>query len=302
MRKLILLPLAVAALVIGASAPAATNATKTVSITRTAFVPKAVSILTNDSVTWTNSDTIDHQVVSQSASFASPILHPGDTYDHVFPTAGKFSFKDALSTKTGTGTVTVSNPPVTFTLSLTASGGSVVYGVTSLTLSGKLAPAKTGQTVTLNAQPVGETTAKALQTTSTAADGTYSFTVSPTIRTVFSTAWQSGADKAASPSLTVNVHPRVGLGLRSHLGTRFTYRAKVTSDISYQGHVAFFQRWSPSLGAWISLKRVFLGSTSAATFSVRLRPHLSKVRVFLPATQAGSGYISGVSRSLLAIR
>jgi len=304
MSKLVLILLAAAALTIGAPASAAQHATKTVSITRTAFVPNSVSIFVGDSVTWTNSDSIDHQVVSQAAGFASPILHPGDTFTHVFDTAGKFGYHDALSTKTGNGSVTVVAQPLNATLSLNASATSVVYGVNSVQLTGQLSLKKDGQQITLSEQAMGEAQAKALATTTTNANGEFSFTVSPTIQTAYSVHWQVGSDKASSTPVTILVHPRVGLGLVHHLrrSTLFTYRAKVTSDASYAGHVVAFQRYVPSVGGWVTIKRVVLGSTSSATFSVRLRLHISRVRAFLPTSQAGDGYLWGVSRSLLAIR
>jgi plastocyanin len=303
MRKLLMIPLLAAVLAVGAPASmGATQATKFVSITRTAFVPSSVAISTGDSVTWTNSDSLNHQVVSQSAGFASPILKPNDTFTWTFPTAGKFGYHDALSKQTGSGSVTVTNPPVNVTASLSASATAIVYGVNSVTLSGQLSSKAGGQQVTLNEQAAGETQAKALTSTTTNANGEYSFTVSPTIRTAYSVEWHSGSNKAASSAVTINVHPRVGLGRIAHHGTHWTYRAKVTSDISYQGHYVFFQRFSSAVGGWISLKRVFLGSTSSATFSVTMRPRVSKVRAFLTTAQAGDGYIWGVSRSLLAIR
>ena len=302
MRKLIMVPLAVAVLAIVASAPAVSHATKTVSITRSAFVPNTVSILTGDSVTWTNSDTVNHQVISQSAGFASPVLKPGETFTHTYLATGKFGYKDALSTKTGNGSVTVANAPVNYTLSLASSATTITYGVGSVTLAGKLAPAKAGQQVTLNAQPLSDASAKALETTTTDASGAYSFTVSPSIHTTYSSVWQSGSDKAASPAVSVNVRPRVGLGLRSHRGVRFTYLARVTADLSYQGRVVLVQRYVPAVGAWTTLKRAFLSSTSRAIFTLKLRPRVSKLRVYLPASQAGVGYTWGVSRSVLAIR
>ena len=68
MRKLILLPLLAAFLLV---APSALAATKTVSITNSAFVPNAVTIEQGDSITWTNSDTRNRQPISQDAAFAS---------------------------------------------------------------------------------------------------------------------------------------------------------------------------------------------------------------------------------------
>jgi plastocyanin len=305
MRTLILIPLAAALLAIGSTTSnAATHATKTVGITHTAFVPSSVSVVTGDSVTWTNSDTVNHQVVSQSAGFASPILKPNETFTFTFAKAGKFGYKDALSTKTGTGSVTVANPPVSVTATLAADTSSVVYGVGSVTLHGQLSSKASGQTVTLNEEATGESTAKALTTDQTDATGSYTFTVSPTIETTYSASWRSASAKATSDPVTIHVNPRVGLGRVAHRAHTkwFTYRAKATSDISYAAHYVYFQRYASSIGDWISLKRVYLGSTSAATFRIKLTLPRSQVRVVLPASQAGTGYDSGLSRTVLAVR
>jgi len=303
MRKLFFIPLVAAALAIGAPATtAATHATKFVSITKSAFVPANAAIETGDSVTWTNSDSANHQVASQTAGFASPILKPGETFTFQFSKAGKFGYHDALSKATGSGTVTVTNAPLNVTATLSASASAITYGVRSVTLSGQLSSKAGGQSVTLNEQPAGDAEAKALTTTTTNASGEYSFTVAPTIRTVYSVTWQSGTDKATSSPVTVAVHPLVGLGRISHHGLRWTYRVKVTSDISYTGHTIVFQRYAPAVGGWISLKRVALRSGSRATFTVTLRSRVNKVRAYLTAAQAGDGYTWGVSRSLLALR
>src|SRR3954449_5529735 len=130
MRRLLLIPLAAVVLALGANAStAATHATKYVSITRTAFVPRTVSVYDGDSVTWTNSDTVNHQVVSQPAGFASPILKPNETFSFTFHKVGKFSYKDALRSATGTGSVTVVTRPAQVTATLQANAASVLYGV-----------------------------------------------------------------------------------------------------------------------------------------------------------------------------
>jgi plastocyanin len=306
MRKLILIPLAAAVLAVGAPlTSASTKATKYVSITRTAFVPKSVSVYTGDSVTWTNSDTVNHQVVSQSAGFASPILKPNETFSFTYSKVGKFSYKDALSSKTGTGLVSAVARPADVTATLSANAASIVYGAGAVTLTGQLSNKASAQTVTLNEQAVGESQAKALTTTTTDASGTYSFTVKPTIETVYSVSWHSASNDATSAPVTVSVRPLVGLGRISHRArtTLFVFRAKATSDVSYNGHYVYFQRYAPAIGDWISLKRVYLGSTGAATFSVRLTTlKRNQVRVVLPESQTGNGYLSGVSRTLLAVR
>jgi hypothetical protein len=92
--------------------------------------------------------------------------------------------------------------------------------------------------------------------------------------------------------VTVNVAPRVGFGLSGRL-----FIAKVTSDLNYGGHFVWVQRHS-SLFGWINIKRVYLGSTSRATFGLRLRHGLTTLRLVFPLSQAGDGYVAGLSRTM----
>src|SRR4051812_50194620 len=85
MRRAILLAVSMLALVLVAPA---SSATATVSIKRTGFVPASVTINQDDSVTWTNNDTIDHQVVANGGSFASPLLKPGESFTRTFCSGG----------------------------------------------------------------------------------------------------------------------------------------------------------------------------------------------------------------------
>ena len=93
MRRFI--PIAVAGVALVLAAPAST-ATSTVQIKSTGFVPATVTINQNDSVTWTNTDTKDHQVVANGGSFASAILAKGKSYTHVFRNGGTFRYHDGL--------------------------------------------------------------------------------------------------------------------------------------------------------------------------------------------------------------
>ncbi len=73
MNKVILVVGAVG-LLLAAPAPAKTV---TVDISRLGFVPAAVTVQTGDTVTWTNKDTVNHQVVCATCPFTSPPLTPG---------------------------------------------------------------------------------------------------------------------------------------------------------------------------------------------------------------------------------
>lgn len=281
---MLLLPLAlVAALVVAAVSGAATKATKTVQVTGEGFTPAAITVSVGDSVTWHNADNANHQVVANDGSFASPVLKPGDTFTQTFNAAGKTNYHDALATK-HTGSVTVTAPAANVTLS--AASQTIVYG-SSTTLSGAVTNQLTNEPVTLTSQPFGKGT-QSLATTTTAANGMFDFGVSPTIQTSYQAHWRT----TASPNVTVNVAPRVGFGLIGRL-----YTAKVTSDLNYAGHFVLVQKRN-AIGGWKTLKRVFLGANSRAVFRVHLAHGRSVLRVALPASQAGAGYVQGMSRLL----
>jgi len=90
--------------------------------------------------------------------------------------------------------------------------------------------------------------------------------------------------------VTVNVAPRVGFGLRGRL-----YIAKVTSDLNYAGKFVLVQKRN-AIGTWKTLKRVYLGANSNAAFRVHLAHGRTVLRLALPESQAGAGYVQGISR------
>jgi hypothetical protein len=59
-----------------------------VSIQGFAFHPSSLNINEGDTVVWTNMDTPAHSVVADNGSFASALLNMGQTFTHVFSTAG----------------------------------------------------------------------------------------------------------------------------------------------------------------------------------------------------------------------
>jgi plastocyanin len=284
MKRILLLPLALlATLVVVASAGAET---KTVQITKAGFTPTATTITVGDTVTWHNADTANHQVVANDGSFASPVLKPDESFSFTFQKAGKVNYHDALATSQR-GSVTVSAPAASVTLS--AAAQTVTYGI-STRLSGTVTNQLVNEPVTLTSQPFGKGI-QSLATTTTQANGAFTFGVSPTIQTEYRAHWRT----TNSNPVTINVAPRVGFGLSGRL-----YVAKVTSDLTYGGHWVLVQRRNV-LGGWHSVKRVFLNDNSRAVFRLRLPHGRSVLRLVLPSSQAGQGYVQGLSR-LLAVR
>jgi plastocyanin len=299
MKRFLLLPVLAAFLL---ASPGALAATKTVSITNAGFVPNAITIDAGDSITWTNSDTKNRQPISQNASFAAPILKPGEMYTFQFKNDGRFNVTDAL-VKNQKMTVTVKKAPAPVGApTLTANKAKVIFGG-PVTLSGKVPVAKAGEKVSLRAELVTPTGAKQTSTVAdgvTAASGAFSFTAAPTAQTTYTVVWQAtpAAGTTSSP-VTVKVAPRIGVGIVKRVGRYVTFSTKATSAIPYVGKSVYVQRRN-SLGQWVSLKRVVLKSSTLATrTTVRIPRGLSSIRILMPQTQVGVGYVTGVSRVLL---
>jgi len=285
MKRMLLLPLALVATLVVAGASGA--ATKTVQITGAGFTPTATTVSVGDSVTWHNADNANHQVVANDGSFASPVLKPGDTYTQTFNASGKTNYHDALATK-HTGSVTVTAPAANVTL--TAATQTIVYG-SSTKVSGAVTNQLSNEPVTLTSQPYGKGT-QSIASQATGANGSFAFGVSPTIQTSYQAHWKT----TASPSVTINVAPRVGFGLRGRL-----YIAKVTSDLNYAGHFVLVQKRN-AIGTWKTLKRVYLGGNSNAAFRLHLARGRTVLRLALPESQAGAGYVQGISHLMPVFR
>lgn len=299
MKRLLLLPMLVAFLLV---APTALAATKTVSITNAGFVPDKIEIVAGDSITWTNSDSKNRQPISQSAAFASPILKPGETYTFQFKNDGRFEVTDAL-VRNQKMTVTVKKAPAPVGApSLTVNKPKVIYGGAVL-LSGKVPVAKAGEKVTLRAAVLtrtGTTQTSTIAEVVTNTEGAFSFTNAPTAQTTYTVVWQTTpATTTASNAVLVRVAPRIGLAVVSKLGRTVTFSTKATSTIPYAGRSVYLQRRN-TLGQWVSLKRIVLKSSTLPTrTSVKLPAGLSRIRILMPQTQVGIGYVTGVSRVVL---
>lgn len=281
MRRLLIVPLALLAALGAAAAIGA--ATTTVQITKNGFTPKTITVTAGDTVTWHNSDTKDHQVVADNGSFASPVLSAGQSYSYTASKAGTYKYKDTYATS-HTGTVTVKAPPASLTLGSSLS--TVIYG-SSTQLNGQVSNQLSNQPVTLSAQQYGKSI-QSVQSTTTQSSGTFIFGVTPTISTTYTAHYTT----SNSNPVTVNVAPRVGFGRSGR-----TFIAKVTSDLSYSGKFVMVQKKN-RVGGWYTFKRLYLGDSSRATFTSHLPKGNYTLRLYLPASQAGLGYVQSTSRML----
>ena len=58
------------------------------------FVPGALKVKVGDTVTWTNNDSVPHQI--KSDTFNSTALSKGQTFSYTFQAAGTFDYSCAI--------------------------------------------------------------------------------------------------------------------------------------------------------------------------------------------------------------
>ena len=300
MRKLMLIAIAIASLAIAGAAIAKTVA---VTITKNGYVPNAVTVAVGDTVQFTNSDTVAHQIVFKPTTGVTCVpnplvLQPTQSGTCTFQTAGKYAYSDPnVKGNSFRGTVTVGsapNPPAADTLTLAAKPPLVIYGG-NVTLTGTLSNQKVGENVDVLAAPCGQTAATKVTTVQTTTGGVFTAVVRPLKNTLYTVKVRSTTSNAVSEK----VRPK--LRLRKLAAHRYSLR--VFASQSFAGKYGTFQRFNGTLGRWVTVKRVLLRANStgvaptvisSVSFRSTIRP-LLKVRVVLSQVQVGSCYRPGRS-------
>jgi plastocyanin len=287
MRRLLTAALAVLVL---AGLSTASAATVNVAITRAGLVPKDITIKQGDTVTWTNSDSVSHQIVVKNYA-CNLTIQPGQQGSCTFTTPGKFSYSDPNQRGNAfKGSITVQAGPAS--VSLQSSKKLVVYGGTP-TLSGRVSTGQANERVTIHAQACGQTSFAQIAALSTTTGGAFSTAVKPLLNTTYQAKWRS----TTSPNVVVKVRPRIKLAKLAP--RKFSVRVSATS--SFAGRYIVFQRYSPALVRWVNVRRVYLRATtlgvsptvvSARSFRVTIKARL-RIRGFMPQGQAGVCYAGG---------
>lgn len=291
MQRLLLVTVALLAL---AAAPEALAATRTVDIVRTGFSPDRLTVDPGDTVTWTNKDTAQHQIVADQARFpASPVLQSGQSYSYTFTRSDSYGYRDTFA-QNERGTIIVREG-----VSIAAAVRVVAYGAPT-TLSGAVSNGRAGEAVTVDAQECGSSTFTKLGTVNSTANGGWTFGVKPTRSTVYRVRWKS----ASSTPVTVQSRPLVRL---AKLAAR-RFRARVTAAQSFVGKYVVLQRYSRTRRSWVSVKRVVLRTatagvapttTSAVSFRSR-HARGTRLRLVFPQSQAGTCYAAANSNTVRA--
>jgi plastocyanin len=261
----------------------ATAATKLVSIKRNSFSPATVGIVAGDSIRWRNDDTRNHQVVSATGAFASPVLRPGRSYTFRFDVAGTYRYRDALN-PSATGTIRVAGPPPAVALSV--SQPQIAFGA-KVALTGQVNNGAAGENVQLTYQPYGQASEVVLATVITGAGGTFSYAVSPKILTTYRARWKT----AASLQISTAVAPAISFGRLNGFVTRvYAGRSMARKQVQLQRLSRF--------GQWVTIKRVSLDLNSRARFRALLPCGANRLRIAMSVNQAGAGYLGAFSREL----
>ncbi|MBA2384833.1 MAG: cupredoxin domain-containing protein [Actinobacteria bacterium] len=280
MKRILIIPVLLVSLLVG---PEALAATKTVQIKRNAFAPETVSIVAGDTITWQNTDTRNHQVVSTTGAFASPVLRPNRSYSFTFEVAGTYRYRDALNpTVTGTVRVAGAPPAVSFGTSLPQ----ITFG-TAVTLSGQINSKRAGEQVLLTHQPYGQVSPIVLATVITGADGTFSFVTKPRILTSYQASWKT----AKSLVVTTAVAPSISFGrLNGFVARVYAGRSMARKQVQLQRLSRF--------GQWVTIKVVPLDLNSRAQFRAALPIGSHRLRMAMSVNQAGVGYLAAFSREI----
>ena len=273
-------------------AAAGVAATSTITIRSTGFSPSSVTINHGDRVNFKNSDKVDHQVVADNGSFASPILHANQSWTSgALNTAGSYRYHDALHPSLA-GRITVKGPPPAVTLALSIP--IVNYG-TQITLSGAVSSAAANESVELDQQPWGQASASQLAIVKTGPGGVYSFTVTPSIYTTYVARWKT----VVSGSVVAQVAPKIQLVP----GGQGYMKAVVSSPVSLWHRHLYLQRLS-QFGQWVNIAPLTLGQLNGRLFRpVSYLPKgVSHIRVFLTVNQAGNGLLAAHSGTQTIVR
>jgi hypothetical protein len=206
------------------------------------------------------------------------VLDPGETYSFRFGTPSAYAYRDGTDADK-TGIVHVRGSRVTIGLTRLF----VVYR-NPVTVAGTVGTARSGQEVTINITRYGGEHVTRVVTTD--ADGVFSLTDRPRIRTAYEASWEGGE----SPSTPfVNVRPLVIFRVVSHRANRFY--VKVAAQRSYRGRFVSIQRQTKA-GGWNTIRRVRLNQRGEARFNARFPRGTSAARAWVGQAP---GYIPGFS-------
>jgi hypothetical protein len=160
---------------------------------------------------------------------------------------------------------------------------SVLYG-DSFLLSGRVDGAEAGSVVIVQARPHGRSSYGEVGRVRIDARGRWQYRARPAIRTLY----RARIGTLLSTPVTVAVEPRIRLRLS---GGRFF--ASVRAARSFAGKFVVLQQRSG--GPWQNVRRLVLGAGSATTFRYTAAGRRLEIRLVMPPSQVGPGYVAARS-------
>jgi plastocyanin len=280
MRKVVLAVVALAVLAIGSTALAGSA---DVNVTGTGFAPAVVAVQSGDTVNWTNSDKVSHQV-DVAGSSCKLTLAAGQSGSCAFPNAGTFTYSDPTATGFA-GTVNVTPNARSVTIATSRNVG--IFG-DAMTLSGTISSKAAGQHVTVTATPASGPALNYPVTTD--ANGNWSVQVQPRATTSYKATW----DNATSKAVVVTLRPRLTF---QKVG-RHQYLVVVLAAHSMAGKQLDIARRIG--GKYVTYRHATITSiartsTTSVAYFVTVVPAGTHLRAFLPKSQVGSDYLDGHS-------
>ncbi len=271
------LPLALLAL--AAAAAGAPAAERVVDRPAKYFVPPNITTLAGDTVTWTNSDTIDHDVALIGGGFDSGIIGPGGRFSQMISQPGHYAYHCTIHAFMA-GTIDV------YSFQLLGPDHPVSIGRPA-TLHG-IAPSGT-PVVRIEAQ-AGATWAP-VTAVAPAPDGAFRARVRPTAPTVY----RALADSSPSLPLPLKVGARLETTVKRLKHRRYAIRA--TARPAQPGALAALQLYSRERFRWRQVAHARIGRDSRVTFTFR-PPGRYAARVVILRGKAGYGASVGPTRHI----
>jgi plastocyanin len=264
-----LAPAVLAALAL-ASPPAAGAAVGVVSIPGQSFDPSRLTIVAGDTVTWRNSDFLEHDVRAADGSFDSGHLRRFGFFDRRFDNVGSVPYLCTIHPfmrgQVDVLAALLSPPP-----------GSVLAGH-PVHLQGR---AGAGATSVALERRLADGSWRAVGTTAPGADAAFAFVVTPDAPSTYRAVTVAGP----SAAVTVNVVATVAVGVTVRMGRRQRLVDVATRPAAAHA-LATLERYSRWHYMWRRLAHARLGARGQATFRLPFGAR-GLVRIVLRATPHG---------------
>jgi len=302
-------------LLAAALAGVALAAQTSVSLTATGPQPQTLTVHVGDSITFTNNDTVNHSIVTKTPSgyapggFVSPVIRPGESYSVALNNPGTISYAETgFGKQKGSGKIVVG---VAGALTIAAAPKTIVYG-TSITITGK-SPLP-GTNVVVAARGKGQHSGggnggwTTVMTVPTAADGSYTATVTPTTSGTYRAqigSTSKGSGQIVSPTVSVSVAPQLTLQATTkrivHAGKSVTLVGKILP--ANGAHSLELLAYNASKRNWSRVATRTVSSAGAATFRYAVPYGQTALRVAVSKSdQLQSGLLKTVSKQTVVVR